>query len=243
MGSLSINATNSNVSSAQIREFMTTHTAAEVAKAAEKLGVGLKQISSATGQSVDYLKRAATNLGYAVSGSSAALGESSSAGAINAGSTQLRTGLADKDNQIQEAERRALTAESKLSGTQKELAETKEKLANAEQEVAALRAGNAASAPGDASAGSALLHRTQGGQTVGTGGSSHDVRSNAAVEGMVQLNEGVTQKTEQGYQKMVEANAKLQLMAAQANVIMNSDSGLAQATSNMGRNFRDIARG
>lgn len=70
-----------------------------------------------------------------------------------------------------------------------------------------------------------------------------EITSSTATTGLAQTNEDVVNKTEQGYSKMVEANAQLQLMAAQANVVMNSDSGLAQATSNMGRNFKDIARG
>lgn len=69
------------------------------------------------------------------------------------------------------------------------------------------------------------------------------ITSNTAGTGLTNVNDSVVQKTEDGYKKMVESNAQLQLMAAQANVIMNSDSGLAQATSNMGRNFKDIARG
>ncbi|HRK56313.1 MAG TPA: hypothetical protein PLQ67_02175 [Burkholderiaceae bacterium] len=69
------------------------------------------------------------------------------------------------------------------------------------------------------------------------------ITSNTATTGLTNVNNEVVQKTEEGYKQMVESNAQLQLMAAQANVIMNSDSGLAQATSNMGRNFKDIARG
>lgn len=64
--SLTVDGRNSNYTNAQIAEFVRTHKPEEIAKAAAEAGVGLKQISEATGHSVETLSGSARQLGYEI---------------------------------------------------------------------------------------------------------------------------------------------------------------------------------
>ncbi len=203
MPAISTNSSNPNISNKAIADFVATHTPAEIAAKAAEVGVGLQQISSATGISVSTLSAGARDLGYTVvSSSTLSAGAGSQAINISAATTQTGpqpTVLTAGDYAAQQAAEKA--AADKLAA---------DKLA-ADQAAAGQQ-----SAAGAGSASGQSLSSNVTGQVDGTSG-------NVSTQ---------TGSTVDDFQKSQDANLRTQMKIAEMQQTFTLQSNLIDAQTN-----------